>query len=135
MTALDNTAVGARLGMLRQSKSLSQGDMAKALNVSVAAYRNYEWGNRETPVSVLIKAAEMSGTTLDSLVLGEIGLSSEMIAEQLARILPHLSKSDANDYSHHVGAIAFLLKQTLSKPGFSDRDIAEYMASRQGDDG
>lgn len=135
MIGLDNTAVGARLSMLRQNKGLSQGDMAKALDVSVAAYRNYEWGNRETPVSVLVKAADMAGTTLDSLVLGEIGLSSEVIAKQLARILPHLTKSNGGDYSHHVGAIAFLLKQTLSKPGFSDRDIAEYMASRQGDDG
>jgi len=132
MLTLDNTAVGTRLGLLRQSKNLSQGDMAKALSVSVAAYRNYEWGNREAPVSVLAKAASMSGATIDSLVHGEIGVSSEAIAEQLTRILPHFSGLDGGDYLQHVGAIAFLLKQTLSKPSFSDRDIAEYMASRQG---
>ncbi len=129
MPLIDNTAIGTRLSMLRQKENLSQGEMAAALGVSVAAYRNYEWGNRETPVSVLAKAAEMAGTTIDSLVLGEVGLSSEAIATQLARIFPHLGSAELQA---HVGAIAFLLKQTLSKPEFSDRDIAEYMESRKG---
>lgn len=129
MPLIDNTAIGTRLSMLRQKENLSQGEMAAALGVSVAAYRNYEWGNRETPVSVLAKAAEMAGTTIDSLVLGEVGLSSEAIATQLARIFPHLGSTELQA---HVGAIAFLLKQTLSKPEFSDRDIAEYMESRKG---
>ena len=129
MPLIDNTAIGTRLSMLRQKENLSQGEMAAALGVSVAAYRNYEWGNRETPVSVLAKAAEMAGTTIDSLVLGEVGLSSEAIATQLARIFPHLG---SEELQNHIGAIAFLLKQTLSKPEFSDRDIAEYMESRKG---
>lgn len=129
MPLIDNTAIGTRLSMLRQREGLSQGEMAAALGVSVAAYRNYEWGNRETPISVLAKAAEMAGTTIDSLVLGEVGLSSEAIATQLVRIFPHLGSAELQN---HIGAIAFLLKQTLSKPEFSDRDIAEYMESRKG---
>lgn len=130
---LDNVAIGTRLSLLRQGKNFSQGDMANALGVSVAAYRNYEWGNREAPVSVLAKAAEMAGTTIDSLVLGEVGLSSEVIAKQLTRILPHLPRAADQTNTQHVGAIAFLLRQTLSKPEFSDRDIAEYMESRKGE--
>ncbi|ASM74126.1 MULTISPECIES: helix-turn-helix domain-containing protein [Roseobacteraceae] len=129
MPLIDNIAIGTRLSTLRQKENLSQGEMAAALGVSVAAYRNYEWGNRETPVSVLAKAAEMAGTTIDSLVLGEVGLSSEAIATQLARIFPHLGSAELQA---HIGAIAFLLKQTLSKAEFSDRDIAEYMESRKG---
>ncbi|WJS85465.1 helix-turn-helix transcriptional regulator [Paracoccus sp. TOH] len=105
--------------------------MAKELGVSVAAYRNYEWGNREAPISVLAKAAEMAGTTIDNLALGEVGHSTEAIAKQLSRILPLLPQAQRDDCSRHIGAIAFLLKQTLSKPEFSDRDIEEYMASRE----
>lgn len=131
MPLIDNTAIGTRLSMLRQKKALSQGEMADALGVSVAAYRNYEWGNRETPVSVLVKAAEMGGVTIDSLAIGEVGLSSEAIAAQLSRILPHIG---SQELQKHIGAIAFLLKQTLSKPEFSDRDIGEYMESRKGQD-
>lgn len=128
---LDNVAIGTRLSLLRQSRHLSQGDMAKELGVSVAAYRNYEWGNREAPISVLAKAAEMAGTTIDNLALGEVGHSTEAIAKQLSRILPLLPQAQRDDCSRHIGAIAFLLKQTLSKPEFSDRDIEEYMASRE----
>ena len=40
---------------LRLKKGLSQEEMAKKLDISVNAYRNYELGERLMPISVVIK--------------------------------------------------------------------------------
>lgn len=46
------SSLADRLKAVRERAGLSQDAMSKAVGVSVAAYRNYEWGNRDMPLHI-----------------------------------------------------------------------------------
>ena len=50
---------------LRLKKELSQEEMAKQLNISTNAYRNYESGTRLLPTDVLMRFLQMRGEPQD----------------------------------------------------------------------
>ena len=50
---------------LRLKKELSQEEMAKQLNISTNAYRNYESGARLLPTDVLMRFLQMRGEPQD----------------------------------------------------------------------
>ncbi len=56
-----------RLIALRESRSLSQKEAAKAFGVVVRAYQRYEYDEREPRLSTLIKIADFYGVSLDYL--------------------------------------------------------------------
>ena len=57
-----------RLRNLREDRDLSQEDMAKILKIHQTTYSDYELGNLNIPVDVLIKLANFFDTTIDYIV-------------------------------------------------------------------
>lgn len=56
-----------RLVKLRDSRNLSQKEVAKEFGVVVRAYQRYEYGEREPQLSVLIRMADFYGVSIDYL--------------------------------------------------------------------
>lgn len=56
-----------RLIELREGRSLSQKEAAKAFGIVVRAYQRYEYDEREPRLSTLIKIADFYGVSLDYL--------------------------------------------------------------------
>lgn len=56
-----------RLVELRDSRNLSQKEVAKEFGVVVRAYQRYEYGEREPQLSVLIRMADFYNVSLDYL--------------------------------------------------------------------
>lgn len=56
-----------RLAKLRDSRNLSQKEVAKEFGVVVRAYQRYEYGEREPQLSVLIRMADFYGVSIDYL--------------------------------------------------------------------
>ena len=61
-------ATGARMCQLRKIQGKSQAEVAKYLELTVAAYQNYEAGRREAGYEVLSKLADFYGVTTDYLL-------------------------------------------------------------------
>lgn len=58
---------------LREDRDLTQKQMAEMLSVAQTTYSDYELGKLNIPVPVLIRLAELFGTSIDYLV----GLTDE----------------------------------------------------------
>lgn len=56
-----------RLAELRDSRNLSQKEVAKEFGVVVRAYQRYEYGEREPQLSVLVRMADFYGVSIDYL--------------------------------------------------------------------
>ena len=54
-----------RIRDLREDRDLSQGQVAKLLNVSQATYSRYESGVLDIPTETLLKLADYYGVTVD----------------------------------------------------------------------
>lgn len=59
------------LRVFRLAKHLTQEDMASLLNIERQSYCNYENGNREPSIRLLVQISELLGVGLDQLVLGD----------------------------------------------------------------
>ena len=57
-----------RLKELRKNKGVSQEQVAKDLNISMRAYQNYEYGQREPNIEMILKLAEYYDVTTDYLL-------------------------------------------------------------------
>ena len=57
-----------RLKEVRQSRSLTQADVAESLHIKQNTYSQYESGLRQVPVSVLVELSEIYGVTVDYLL-------------------------------------------------------------------
>ena len=57
-----------RIRDLREDSDLSQREMAEILNCSQQTYSNYELGQREIPIAVLIRLALYHKTSVDYLL-------------------------------------------------------------------
>ncbi|MBQ5759422.1 MAG: helix-turn-helix transcriptional regulator [Schwartzia sp.] len=53
---------------LRESKQLTQQEIAKVLQVTQECYSRYEGGQRDIPTKTLIKLADFHNTTIDYLL-------------------------------------------------------------------
>lgn len=62
-----------KLKELRKSKGISQGQVAQALGISIRAYQNYEYGQREPNIEMIFKLADFYGVTTDYLLGRETG--------------------------------------------------------------
>ena len=54
-----------RLRYLREEKNLSQSSLAAMLNMSQTGYSKYETGENDIPTAILLKLAELYGTSTD----------------------------------------------------------------------
>lgn len=57
-----------KLREYRREKGVTQIRAAKDLGLTTAAYRNYEYGNREPNIATLKKMAVYYGVTVDELI-------------------------------------------------------------------
>ncbi len=60
--------LGRKIRHVRESKRLTQGELAKRLGISRASVVNIEAGRQHTPLHLLWQLAEMLGTELTSLI-------------------------------------------------------------------
>lgn len=58
---------------LRNKKNLSQSQAADALGISLRAYQNYEYGQREPNIEMIFKLADFYGVTTDYLLGRDTG--------------------------------------------------------------
>lgn len=63
--------LGTRIASLRQSRGMSQAELAKKLHISASAVGMYEQGRREPSVDTLIALAKTFGVSLDYLLSGQ----------------------------------------------------------------
>ena len=63
-----------RLRDIREDKDLNQSELAKIVNVHQTTYSDYERGNLNVPVEVLIKLADYYGTSVDYI----LGITDEI---------------------------------------------------------
>lgn len=68
--------VGSNLNQLRKQQNKSQAEVAKYLELTVAAYQNYEAGRREANYETLVKLADFYGVTTDYILGREPVLNS-----------------------------------------------------------
>ena len=54
-----------RLRDMREDKDLNQSELAKFLNIHQTTYSDYELGNLNIPIPVLLKLAEFYKTSVD----------------------------------------------------------------------
>ena len=66
-------AFSQRLKILKNENNLTQIDIAKAIDISLRAYRYYETGEREPTISTVIKLCEYFNVSSDYL----LGLSDK----------------------------------------------------------
>lgn len=67
--------VSSNLNRLRKQQNKSQAEVAKYLELTVAAYQNYEAGRREANYETLVKLADFYGVTTDYLLGREATLN------------------------------------------------------------
>ena len=75
---MDKKDFGAKLLALRKQKGASQAEVAEYINLTVAAYQNYENGRREAGYETISKLADFYGVSIDYLLLNELNISSEL---------------------------------------------------------
>ncbi len=56
-----------RIRQLRESRGLTQGEIADMLHITRMAYNNYELGKREIPYTILIDIADLYDVSIDYL--------------------------------------------------------------------
>ena len=57
-----------RLRDMREDHDLTQSDLAQILHCTQVCYSNYETGKRDIPTEVLIRLADLHGTSTDYLL-------------------------------------------------------------------
>ena len=72
--------LGSRIASLRQSKGLSQAELARRLHISPSAVGMYEQGRREPSVEILIALSQELGVTLDYLLSGRPDTVRDVVA-------------------------------------------------------
>lgn len=87
--------VGSNLNQLRKQQNKSQAEVAKYLELTVAAYQNYEAGRREANYETLVKLADFYGVTTDFILgrepaptpFADLDLSEDDEAEVAAKYM------------------------------------------------
>lgn len=111
-----------RLKEIRKSKNISQEQAANALGISVRAYQNYEYEQREPNIEMINKLADFYGVTTDYL-LGREPLPNPLAGcekDEVAVIEKYLSlPSEARKCTLNVlrqlGETAQLFPQDIKK--------------------
>lgn len=63
--------LGARIAALRRRKNISQGELARRLQVSPSAVGMYEQGRREPSAELLVRLSRELGVSVDYLLTGK----------------------------------------------------------------
>lgn len=69
--------LGPRIAALRRAAGLSQGELARQLQVSASAIGMYEQGRREPSAEILVALSRIFGVTVDYLLTGQPAAGEE----------------------------------------------------------
>lgn len=106
--------LGARIAALRRQRKMSQGELAKMLNISPSAVGMYEQGRREPSLETIVDMARIFGVTADYLLTG---VPAEQEQEALQEML-----------RHRLAAANTKLEARMDRP-FSRQELAVLFAA------
>lgn len=101
-----NFILGNRIQELRKDMGITQQQMADKLNITKGAVSGYEIGRREPSNDILIKIANILGTSTDYL-LGE----TNIVEKKQKKELSDVTQVSYNDLDDPQAAMEFILKQ------------------------
>lgn len=104
--------LGARIAALRRGSNLSQGELARRLQVSTSAIGMYEQGRREPSAEILVAMARTFGVTVDYLLTGqpsalEQQAVNECLSTALGQTQSQLDKRANRPLSREEAAVLF----------------------------
>ena len=103
--------LGARIAALRRNAGLSQGELARRLQISPSAVGMYEQGRREPSAQLLVAMANLLGVTTDYLLTGkttteqEEKVTHQALLEILRTADQRLEKRDKRPFSKEELAV------------------------------
>ena len=109
---IDNRIVGRTIAALRQSRNMTQQQLAAALNVSHQAVSKWENGAALPDVQTLMALAQLFGVTLEQLLTGDVP------ADRLRREVP------GDDPIQNIGAFFNNIVSGIFQPAQPDDDGA-----------
>lgn len=89
------TILGRRITELRESRKMTQEELAKKLNISRASLSHYEKNRREPDYETLQKIADYFQVSIDYM-FGRTANSKEILDEQVRDFVDSLELSDSN---------------------------------------
>lgn len=102
-----NKIIGNNLKKIRAISSFTQEEVAVALGINRSTYSNYESGEREMPINLLEKAADLFGCELH--VFFEENFSEDMILATAFRI-DGLNDNDLQEIIHFKDIVKSYIK-------------------------
>lgn len=94
----ENEIIGRNLKALREANGYTQEQLANFLGVKRTAYKNYELGDREAPIALLERCAELLGCELDLLFEENVNDVKDMLV--CAFRADSLCDSDLNEIAN-----------------------------------
>ena len=79
--------LGARIAALRRAAGLSQGELARRLQVSTSAIGMYEQGRREPSAEILVALSRIFGVTVDYLLTGQPAGNAQTVELAMESVL------------------------------------------------
>ena len=79
------------LKILRENNNLKQTELAKKLNISSAAYSNYETGRREPNIEILLKISDLFNVSVD-----------DLITKNNLPLIEHIIKDEKNNSIYNI---------------------------------
>jgi len=88
-----------KLRTTRESRNITQIDMAGRLGIAVTTYRNYENTSREPNYDILVNISKILGVTVDYLLGNE---NKNSINESILTRIQSLSSASINELSSYI---------------------------------
>lgn len=119
---------------VRKNVGLSQVDFAARVKTSARAYKNYELGLRDVPLSVIAAIHTEFGISFDWLILGK-GAANDNVAENIIQTIVRGIKSFEEKQGHAFSSqkmetvFSYLFSQMANGRDFTEADIHNYLKS------
>ena len=97
---------GERLAELRKFRDMTQSDLSKELNVTVATISNYENGHKRPSDEIKVKIAKIFNVSLDYL-LGVTRIEYKLDRRDVMSVPSELHDEDRNDVAQYVDFLIY----------------------------
>ena len=115
--------VGEMIKDLRKKAGLTQGELAKKMNVSASHISQYECGQRNPSINQLKKFADALNVTLDNFITCRIDAIKENSEKADPDIISQFSQTEFSEKLAHIG---YRLKETDTKIVLIDNKNVEH---------
>ena len=108
--------LGARIAILRRNIGMSQGELARQLQVSPSAIGMYEQGRREPSAEILVAMARIFGVTVDYLLTGLPSIAEKnAVHTAMESVLPDTAKQLDKRHNRPLSRQEVLFQDVLQK--------------------